>query len=358
MTTEIVHPAPSAGRVRLMRVEISPRSMVIAVLIGAASWLLLRLVPALMVLLVALMITGTLSPAVRQLQARGVKRGFSIAIVFGGLLLLFIALAALTIPALIAQLSTLIEHEPLLRANLANFLDRYRLTEFLATALRDVHYEVLAKDGAANLLAASARLVEVIAYGAGAFFLAMYMMIDATRLRAGLFRATPRAHHIRLARVLHNLEMIVGGYIRGQMITCMLMGVFMFVLLSLCGVPNALALAAFGGMADVLPFVGIFLTMVPALLASLSLGLFITMIVLVLMLCYEEFESRVLVPIVYGRSLRLPSSVVLFSLIAGGSVAGIAGALLALPVAATIVMLIDEIRMEVPPDDTATKLID
>ena len=303
MTTEIVHRAPRARRRwRRMRVEISPKSMVIAVLVGAASWLLIRLVPALMVLLVALMITGTLSPAVRWLQARGVRRGLSIAVVFGSMLLVFIALAALTVPALIAQISTLIEHEPLLRANLANFLDQHRLTVFLATALREVHYEVLVKDGASSMLAASARLVEVIAYDVGAFFLAMYMMIDAERLRAGLFRATPPAHHIRVTRVLHNLEMIVGGYIRGQMITCLLMGVFMFVLLSLCGVPNALALAAFGGMADVLPFVGIFLTMVPALLASLSLGVFITMIILVLMLCYEEFESRVLVPINFRLS--------------------------------------------------------
>jgi predicted PurR-regulated permease PerM len=172
-----------------------------------------------------------------------------------------------------------------------------------------------------------------------------------------LFLATPRAQHIRLSRVLHNLEIIVGGYIRGQMITCLLMGVFMFVLLTLCGVPNALALAAFGGIADVLPFVGIFLTMVPALLASLSLGLFVTMIILVLMLFYEEFESRVLVPVVYGRALRLPSSVVLFALIAGGTLAGITGALLALPVAATIVMLIDELRMEMPGEDAQPQAV-
>jgi predicted PurR-regulated permease PerM len=352
MPAQIFQRAPEGRRRRRLRIEISPKSMVIGVLVAAASWILIRLVPTIMVLIIALMTVGTLSPAVRWLQARRIKRGLSIAIVFGGLLLLFIAMAALTIPALIAQISTLIEHEPVLRANLANFLDRYRLTGFLASALREVHYEVLAKEGAASMLAASARLIEVVAYGAGAFFLAMYMMIDAERLRGGLFLATPRAQHIRLSRVLHNLEIIVGGYIRGQMITCLLMGVFMFVLLTLCGVPNALALAAFGGIADVLPFVGIFLTMVPALLASLSLGLFVTMIILVLMLFYEEFESRVLVPVVYGRALRLPSSVVLFALIAGGT-----GALLALPVAATIVMLIDELRMEMPGEDAQPQAV-
>ena len=344
--------ATARPRRRTVRIEISPKSMVIAVLVVTAGWMLIRLLPALMVLLVALMIVGTLSPVVRRLQARAIGRRAAIAIVFGVLLLLSIGLATLTFPALIAQVSSLIDQEPALRANVVAFLGRYPLTEFLAVAVRDVRYDALVNAAAADVLALSARLIEIVAYAAGAFFLALYIMLDADRLRGVLFLATPRPQHIRLSRVLLNLEAIVGGYIGGQLITCMLMGAFMFALLTVCGVPNAVALAFFGGAADVLPFVGIFLTMVPALLASLSQGVFVTMLVLVLMLAYEEFESRVLVPVVYGRALRLPSSVVLFALIAGGTLAGIAGALLALPVAATILMLIDEMRMEMPGEDT------
>lgn len=338
-------------RRRTVRIEVAPTSIVIAVVVVAACWVLIRLVPALMVLLVALMIVGTLTPAVRGLQARAVGRRTAILLVFGLLLIVLIGLATLTAPALIAQVTSLIEQEPALRARLVEYLARYRPTEFLAAMVRDIHYDVLARAAAADMLALSARLIEIVAYTAGAFFLALYMMFDSDRLRGALFLATPRRHHIRLSRILLNLETIVGGYIRGQLLTCLLMGSFMFALLTVCGVPNALALSAFGGLADVFPFVGIFLTMVPALLASLPQGAFITLVVLVAMLCYEEFESRVLVPVVYGRALRLPSSVVLFALIAGGTLAGIAGALLALPVAAAILMLIDELRMEMPGED-------
>jgi predicted PurR-regulated permease PerM len=341
----------ASGRPRTVRIVIATKSMVMAVLVVTAGWLLVRLAPALMVLLVALMIVGTLAPAVRALQVRGVGRRSAILVVFGLLLLVFVGLAFLTVPALIAQVANLVEQEPVLRAHVVEFLARYRPTEFLAASVRDVHYDALARAAAADVLALSARLVEIVAYTGGAFFLALYMMFDADRLRGALFLATPRLHHIRLSRILLNLETIVGGYIRGQLLTCFLMAVFMFVLLTACGVPNALALSAFGGAADVLPFVGIFLTMVPAVLASLSQGVVVALVVLVLMLCYEEFESRVLVPLVYGRALRLPSSVVLFALIAGGTLAGIAGALLALPVAATILMLIEELRMEMPGED-------
>ena len=66
------------------------------------------------------------------------------------------------------------------------------------------------------------------------------------------------------------------------------------------------------------------------------------------MLAYEEFESRYLVPRIYGRALRLPSSIVLVALLAGGSLMGIMGALLALPVAAAVRMLVEELRIELP----------
>lgn len=342
--------SPRADRQNL-RIEIAPKSLIIAVLIGVGAWMLVQLLPALLVLLVALMIVGTLNPAVRWLERRGSRRGIGIGIVFGVLLLLVLATATLTVPALIAQVASLIQQEPTLRAHLVKFLASYPLTEFLATAVRDLRYDALIRSASTELLAVSARLVVIFAYGAGAFFLALYMMIDSDRLRGALFLATPREHHIRLSRVLLNLETIVGGYIRGQLITCVSMGIFMFILLTACGIPNALALAFFGGVADVLPFVGIYLTMGPAVLASLSQGPVVTVVVLVLMLCYEEFESRVLVPLVYGRALRLPSSLVLFALIAGSTLAGVLGALLALPVAATILMLIEELRMAMPGED-------
>ena len=71
-------------------------------------------------------------------------------------------------------------------------------------------------------------------------------------------------------------------------------------------------------------------------------------VVLVLVLAYKGFESHVIVPRIYGRALRLPSSVILFSLLAGGVLLGITGALLALPVAAAVLMLIEELRVELP----------
>jgi predicted PurR-regulated permease PerM len=145
-----------------------------------------------------------------------------------------------------------------------------------------------------------------------------------------------------------NLETIVGGYIRGQLITSAFMATFVFILLMACGVSNALFFAVFAGVADVLPYIGALLSVGAAVVAALSRGTTIIIVVLVLMLAYKEFENLVLVPRIYGRTLRLPSSVILFSLLAGVVLLGIPGALLALPVAATVLMLIEELRIDLP----------
>ena len=342
-------------RIRVIRVEVTPGTIISLVLVTAALWAFIRLLPVVLVLVVALMIVGTLGPAVEWLEQRGVRRGAGIALVFTVLFVATVLIFAFTIPELVNQVRSLIGMEPALRERLAAWFARSPLTEGLADAMRDVQYDALIKSSAASVLTFSTRVLEGVAYGVGAIFLALYMMLDRDRLRGAMFAVVPRTHHIRLSRILVNMETIVGGYIRGQAITSALMAVFMFVLLTACGIPNALAIAVFGGLADVLPYIGIFLTMGPAVAAALPFGLVITLVVFLLMLAYEEFESRVLVPMVYGRALRLPSSVVLFSLIAGATLYGIIGALLALPVAAAILMLIDELRVELPGETEQAK---
>jgi putative heme transporter len=339
-------------RKRTFRIEIASSTMIATVLIALGIALLTQLVPVILVLIAGLMLVGTLSPAVEWLERRQVGRLSAIAIVFAVLLIVIAALAVFTVPAFVIQVSSLVEHEPELRRRLVAFLAAHRLTSSLAETLRHLQYGVLFKSYSTEAMAYSRSLLEIVAYGAGSFFLALYMMIDRDRLRGALFAVIPRAHHMTLSRIMLKLETIVGGYVRGQIITCAMMAIFLFIVLSACGVPNALAIAAFGGIADVLPFVGIFLTMIPAVLAALAVGSVAATVVFVLLLCYEEFESRALMPIIYGRALRLPSSIVLFALIAGGTLYGIAGALLALPVAATLLMLAEELKLALPGETT------
>ena len=159
-----------------------------------------------------------------------------------------------------------------MRAQLAERLAGPHLTAPLAKWLRGLKPDALTSVVGAGAFAFSVRVFATVAYCLSALFLALYILIDRDRLRGGLFAVVPRSHHIRLSRVMMNLETIVGSYIRGQMVTSLLMSIFAFVLLTACGVENALALAVFAGLADVLPYIGPTLSIGPAVLAALPRG--------------------------------------------------------------------------------------
>jgi len=335
--------------------------MLWVVLIAAGCWLLVHLAPVVLALVVALFIIGTLNPAVEWLEQRRIRRAWGVPLVFTALLLGSAALGALTLPSLFTQGRELVEHAPELRTKLTDWLAQSSVLKPLAEQVRRADYASVAAPVVGSLWIASISLAEYVAYFLSAVFLALYMMLDRDRLRGALFAVIPRDHHLRLSRVLLNLETIVGGYIRGQALTCGLMAVFAFILLTVCGVPNALALAVFAGIADVLPYVGPMLSIAPMAAASATEGWATVAIVVAVMIAYEELESRFLVPRIYGRTLRLPSSMVLLALLVGGTLLGIVGALLALPLAAAIRMLVEELRVDLPGesiDDSAQRASD
>ena len=347
----------------MVRFELSLKSLFIILGVLTGVWLVVHALPVLLVLVTALMLVGALHPLVAWLEQRRMRRVFAIGLVFVIGTGLTGTLLALTVPTVIAQVKSVVENEPKIRETIAGYLDQSHLTAPLAQDLRQVDYKELMKSSRQSLLTVGMRVGEATAYLFASVFLAFYMMLDRDRLRGALYAVVPRSHHIRLSRILLNLETIVGGYIRGQLFTCALMAGFILVLLLACGVPNAMAIALFGGVMDLLPYIGIFLTMGPAVLAAYGQGPVIAGTVFVLMLAYEELESRVLVPLVYGRALRLPSSVVFFSLIVGTALAGLVGALLALPLAAAGLMLVEELRVELPgeavqPEDLAQQRAD
>jgi predicted PurR-regulated permease PerM len=335
------------------RVEISYRTIMAVALTVGGIWLLDLLLPILVVIVVALILVGTLNPAVGWLQRHRVNRSLAIAIVFISCGIVVVGAGLVTIPSLFDQVSQTINHLPEIQKSLARTLEAHRLTEPLANAIRTFKPEdrVKALNVTAALMA-SLGVVEVIGYVATSVVLAIYFIADGERTRGALYALFPRRFHVRLARVLLNLETIVGGYLRGQIITSVAIGVFTFALLALTRVPNALALAAFAALTDVIPFIGGLLATTPAVLVALTRGSAVTTIVLFAMIGYQEFESRVIVPRVYGQALRLSSAVVVIALLVGGKVGGIIGALLALPIAAALRMLIEELRVDLPGDDT------
>jgi predicted PurR-regulated permease PerM len=334
-----------------VRIEIAPRTIGLVLMALAAVWLLEALWTVVVVIVVALIIAGAVVPMVHACERRGIKRSIALALIYLGAFVILAGLMFLALPPLISQLLEILENAPKERTRLVGWLSEQRLGRQVAQSIQSIPLDHVFAAAANRLLDYSSDALTAIGYGLTTMFLSIYFIADSKRVSGALFAVVPRAHHMTLARIVANLEIIVGGYIRGQLITSAAITGFTLVLLTALGVPDALSLAIFAGLTDVVPFVGGLLASAPAVLASLGNGAVTTIVVLIAMFLYQEFESRVLVPRLYGRVLRMSPALVLVALLIGGTLLGILGALLALPVAAGLQMIVREMRVDLPGDD-------
>ena len=336
----------------VVRFEVAPRTIAWILAAIAGVWLLRELWVVGLLVVVALVFAGTFNPLVEWMEKRGVKRTLALVLLLFGSIIVASLLIFLTVPPLAEQLAQIVRGAPRNRERLIVLLEKHSVTLPLAHAVQNAGLEQTFARLEKYLLGYSSQAVKVLGYFVTAVVLSFYFLADGKRTQGALYAIVPREYHMRLARIIHNLERIVGGYMRGQLITSAAIAIFTFLLLVICKVHNALSLALFAALADVIPFVGGFLAAAAAILSALSRGVPVGTVVLVAMFIYMEFESRILVPKVYGHVLRLSPTTVLLALLAGGTLLGVLGALLALPIAAGLQMILEELRVEMPGDDS------
>ena len=342
---------PAQGKT-VVRLEIAPQAIgwILATITGV--WLLSQLWVIVLLVVVALVFAGTFNPLVERLEQRGFKRTYALVV----LALASISIASLfiflTVPPLVEQVAQIVRNAPADRDLLVAALQKRSLTAPLARVVQDAGMEQLFKRLEAYLLDSTFLAVQLVGYFATTVVLSFYVLADGKRMQGVLYAVVPRDYHMRLARIIHNLETIVGGYMRGQLITSAAIGTFTYLVLVSCQVPNALSLGLLAALADVVPFVGGLLVAGPAVLSALPRGAPIATVVLVALFIYMEFENRVLIPKIYGHVLRLSPTAVVLALLAGGTLLGVMGALLALPIMAGLQMILEELRVEMPGDDS------
>ncbi len=346
--------AGADGR-RFLRISFDPRVLVWILLAIACVWLAIQLWTVFVVLLVALVLVGTFDPLVGWFERRGLGRGRALALIFLGVTLAIAAVLLLTVPPLVSQLQHIIENAPQERRKLVSFLSQYQWATPFVKSIKAVPIDSLVMRAGDKLLDYSADILTAIGYAVTTIFLALYLLAEPKRAQVGLYALVPRHHHVKLAQILVGLRQIVGGYMRGQLITSVAITIFTFGLLTAFKVEDALALAMFAGLTDIIPFIGGYVASAPAILSVASRGAPSILIVAAAMVLYQEFESRILVPRVYGRTLRLSPALVLVALLIGGTLLGMLGALLALPVAAGVAMIFRELRVELPGEGHAAE---
>jgi len=334
--------------VRTLRYEISLKTVFTILGIVIALWLLVRVWQSLLLLVIALVLAGTFSPVVTWLERHRVHRPLALTFVGLGLAGAVVGLGALVVPALVAQTNTIITGAPALQAQLADFVARLPVGSGYASTIRASDPAQLLSPLGASVVDIAREAATLVVVGVTTVVLAFYLIADHERVQGFVFSLLPRSFHLRTAHILLDMETVVGGYMRGQVLTSVAMGMVTAAVCVAVGTPSALAVAVIAAFADLVPFVGPALAIAPAVLLALTRGPAQALIVLLALMAYSQIETHVLVPRIYGQSLRLSPVAVIVALLMGGQILGIVGALLALPIAAGLRVLVEDLRIELP----------
>ena len=301
-------------------------------------------------ILIAAFLAVALSPPVNVL-ARHMRRGFAITIVFLGLLAIPIALIALIVPPLINEANDFADKVPGYARDVTEYVKEN-------DRLRDINedYDITSKleDEAGKLpnrLGGAAGTLRDVGFGIvnSLFALITILVLTAFLLGSGrkwtdaIISSRPPAQRERLRRSLDNMASAVAGYVAGALLIALIAGVATYVVLAILGVPFRGPLALIAGLFSLIPLVG-------ATLAAVLIGLVTvfedfpttTIIWVIWAIAYQQFENHVIQPQVQKRTVNVQPFITIVAVLCGAKLLGVMGALVAIPIAASIQILLRE----------------
>ena len=337
----------SADRV----VSFRPRTVlsVAALLVGVAIalWIVWVSRRVLVWAFVSLFLALALNPAVDALQRRGLgRRGAAAAAVYLIVILVIAGLAALIIPTLVQQVNDLVQAVPGYVRDLTagrgplGFLEtKYHVVERVRDAVRGNGSGRLA-GGASAALDVTRSVVTFVVAVVTIAFMTFFMLLEGPAWVDRLIGLLPARSRSRWHAIGHDIYRTVGGYVTGNLLISLIAGITTTIVLLVTGVPFALALGLLVAILDLIPLAGATLAAIIVTLVAFTDSVTAGIVVLAFFIVYQQLENHLLQPVVYGRTVKLSPLAVLISVLIGAEVAGVIGALGAIPVAGAIQILI------------------
>ena len=301
-------------------------------------------------LLIALFLALALNPAVEFFQRHGVRRrGLAAGITFLIAIAAVAGLAALFIPTLIDQVDSFANKVPDYIRDLTHgrgrlgFLEtRYHIVERVKQAVHTGGVGRFAVGAGAALTVTKSVLTAVVAT-LTIVFMTFFMILEGPDWMNRLYGLLPEEQQPRWRRVGHDIYRTVGGYVTGNLLISVVAGVSSGVMLWIVGVPFSVALGLVVALLDLIPLAGATIAAVIVVLVAIAAsGVTAAIIVAVFFLIYQQLENHLIQPLVYGRTVQLSPLAVLVSVLIGAEIAGVLGALGAIPVAGALqVLLVD-----------------
>jgi predicted PurR-regulated permease PerM len=298
-------------------------------------------------ILISLFLALALNPAVEWLQRHGIKRrGSAAAITYLLAIVFLVGIGYTFVPTLVNQVNDFVQKLPDYvhdvthgRGRLGFLETKYHIQERIEDAVKNGGAtRVLGLSGVAISVAKG--VITIVLATVTILFMTFFMLLEGPRWVERFYGLLPERSRPRWRKVGNDIYRTVGGYVTGNLLISLIAGGLTTVVLLIMGVPYAVALGLIVAILDLIPLAGATIAAIligtVAFLHSIPAGI----VVVIFFVVYQQVENHLLQPLIYGRTVQLSPLAVLVSILIGAELAGILGALAAIPVAGSIQVLI------------------
>ncbi|EIJ78981.1 hypothetical protein PB1_15524 [Bacillus methanolicus PB1] len=293
--------------------------------------------------IIASFITYLLHPVVEKLHETGLHRGVAIVIIY----ILFFGGAGFTlykaIPAIILQLKDLTEHAPEVAEQYRTWIEKiHSKTHAWPNGFQErIDSSILAVEKTLDQILSKTvnslvKIVNSLLMIAIIPFITFYMLKDYDVMKKAVWYLTPRKWRQQGILFLRDVDKSLGGYIRGQMLVCAIIGSCAALLFWFAGIKYPLLLGIIVGLTNVIPYFGPIIGAVPAVIIAVTMSVKMAVIAIIIVFSLQFLEGNILSPLIVGKSLHMHPLMIIFALLSGGEIGGILGLILAVPVLAVL----------------------
>jgi predicted PurR-regulated permease PerM len=311
--------------------------------------MLLELTQILTFILVSLFLALGLEPVVSRLVHRGLRRGWAVVVVMLALLTVLAFIGWMVVPTFVQQIGSLVDKTP----GYLSDLQHNRLVERLDSRF---HVVQRAQDRATSsisagtltsvlggVLGAGKVLVDGVVAVVTVLVLTLYLMAALPSVKTACYKLVPQRRRVRVVFLGEEISRRVGGYVLGQTAVATINGFLTWIMLMVLGLPFSAVLAVLAGLLALVPIVGTVIGGVIITLVALSAGWSTALFALGYYIAYHVFEAYVLSPRIMHHAVDVPAVVTIVAVLAGGALLGVVGALIAIPVAAGLALIYDQV---------------
>ena len=317
-------------------IVISPLTFIYLLLTILLVWILFQISGIIISLVVAGIFAVALNPIVSSIERRlKIKRGFAVAIVLVSIVAVFIATVALILPNTIEQAKTLSSRVPEYQDRIESFANERTYTRYLYDKTSETIRDNTARISS-NVASISVSVAGSIFNFLTFFVFLIYMLASGRRFAVILSGLLPKKQwRKQFVEISNDISIKLGRWLRGQAVLCLIIFVVSYIGLTILGVDYALTLALFAGLMEAVPMVGAYLGAIPAITVALLSGSPVkALIVTVFFVVMQQLEGSLVVPQVMKKAVGVHPMLVLLAAMIGGTLLGIVGVLIAVPVTA------------------------